>query len=101
MAVAQLTGEQVEALAVLLKPYRAQIERAWGRREAARPSARQAELLTIPDVARELGVRSTNTVYRLIAIGQLASVDIGIGRPRTRVSRTALATFIDRRTAKR
>ncbi|MCA1570812.1 MAG: helix-turn-helix domain-containing protein [Chloroflexi bacterium] len=58
-------------------------------------------LLTIPQVAHELGV-SPNTVYRLIAAGHLSTVDVGMaGRSRTRVSEAALERFVRSRTTDR
>lgn len=55
-------------------------------------------LLTVPQVAHELGVKSANTVYRLIAAGHLQTVDIGIGRPRVRVPVSSVDAFIRART---
>lgn len=57
-------------------------------------------LLTIPQTAEKLSV-ATNTVYRLIACGDLRAVDMtvpGAKRPKTRVRRDDLEAFIDART---
>ena len=57
-------------------------------------------LLTIPETAQALRV-GENTVYRMIANGDLDAVDIartGSHRPRTRVPRTSIDAFISART---
>lgn len=57
-------------------------------------------LYRIPEAAELLGVTS-NTVYRLIAAGQLRAVDVDASgrRPRTRVRHDDLQAFVDARTA--
>lgn len=57
-------------------------------------------LLTIPQTAAHLQV-GINTVYRLIASGELAPTDVapkGSRKPKTRVSREAADAFIKART---
>lgn len=57
-------------------------------------------LLTIPATADKLQV-APNTVYRLIASGDLRAVDMtvpGAKRPKTRVRRDDLEAFINART---
>ncbi|MFI0481706.1 helix-turn-helix domain-containing protein [Actinomadura sp. 9N215] len=57
------------------------------------PESGCAQLLTIPETAARLRC-SENTVYRLIASGDLPARDIGRGRVRTRVVEADLAAFI-------
>jgi len=59
-----------------------------------------ATLLSMPDAARRLGC-SRSYIYRLIASGQLRSVDIRVAgntRPKTRVYEHEVAAFIERQT---
>ena len=59
-----------------------------------------ALLLTIPEAAAELKCHR-DTVYQLIAAGQLKAVDIAVRvgtRTKTRVRRDDLIEFIDTRT---
>jgi excisionase family DNA binding protein len=58
------------------------------------------KLLTIPETADELGI-SPNTVYKMIACGDLRAVDMavpGAKKPKTRVRHEDLEAFIDART---
>ncbi|MCW2902892.1 MAG: hypothetical protein JWO67_5157 [Streptosporangiaceae bacterium] len=56
--------------------------------------------LTIPEVMAVLGVKSKDTVYRLISAGELRTVDVSAyGRTRTRVREDDLQAFIDARTS--
>ena len=58
------------------------------------------KLLTIPETADELGI-SPNTVYKMIACGDLRAVDMavpGARRPKTRVREEDLVSFIESRT---
>lgn len=58
-------------------------------------------LLSIPEVADLLSC-SVDSVYRLIAVHDLPTVDIGTARrSRTRVRESDLERFIERRTTKR
>jgi excisionase family DNA binding protein len=54
-------------------------------------------LLTIPQVAERLGV-TRQTVYSYIRGGLIDRVDIGRGKPKTRISEAALGRFIERHT---
>jgi excisionase family DNA binding protein len=57
------------------------------------------QLLTIPDAAAALSC-CDNHVYRLIAAGELPTVDIsqpGSRKPKTRVPETALTAYIEGR----
>lgn len=54
-------------------------------------------LLTIPQVAEQAGV-SRGTVYNWINSGLLERVDVGTGKPKTRISTAALARFFGART---
>ena len=55
-------------------------------------------LLKIPEVAEHLGCHR-DTVYELIARGELDTVDISThGRSKSRVPEPSLAAFIERRT---
>lgn len=60
----------------------------------------RTQLLTIPEVAAKLGT-SKPYVYGLISRGEIASVNIGHGKSKTRISEHALAEWITRRTTKR
>jgi excisionase family DNA binding protein len=44
---------------------------------------RAGRLLTVSDAARELGL-SRPTIYRLMSMGRLQRIDIGLGSPRIR-----------------
>jgi excisionase family DNA binding protein len=58
------------------------------------------KLLTIPETADELGI-SPNTVYKMIACGDLRAVDMavpGARRPKTRIRLEDLESFIEART---
>jgi hypothetical protein len=58
-------------------------------------------LLTIPETAEALRLKSRDAVYDLIARGDLDAVDIaptGSRRPKTRVPRESVNAFIKRRT---
>jgi excisionase family DNA binding protein len=57
-------------------------------------------LLSVAAVADSLSV-SRDTVYRLIASGQLPAVDVGTGRAKTRIRETDLNVWVDGRTVKR
>jgi excisionase family DNA binding protein len=60
---------------------------------------RLPSLLTIPETAAELRV-SDDTVYRLIAKGDLATTDVaptGSRKPKTRVVRASVNELIQRR----
>lgn len=66
----------------------------------ATATAPASALLTIPETAAHLRV-GINTVYRLIASGDLASTDVapkGSLKPKTRVPRKAADAFIEART---
>lgn len=58
------------------------------------------QLLTIPEVMARLRVKSKDTVYVLIASGDLRVTDISATgqRPRSRVREDDLQKFIDART---
>lgn len=57
------------------------------------------QLLTIPEVAARLKI-NRNSVYRYIAAGAFPTVDIGMGRSKTRVKADDLEAWIaDRTTA--
>jgi len=65
--------------------------------QAAQPTT----LLSMPDAAKRLGCSRTY-IYRLIAAGQLRSVDISAGgntRSKTRVYEHELEAFIERQTS--
>jgi len=66
-------------------------------RKPTRPPAPLDQLLTIPQVA-EMAHVSRRTVYNWINSGLLERVDIGSGKPKTRISRTSLAQFFGART---
>lgn len=51
-----------------------------------------AQLLSIPEVAERLSC-SPRHVYNLIAAGRLATVDIGMGRVKTRVPEAELGRY--------
>jgi excisionase family DNA binding protein len=54
-------------------------------------------LLTIPEVAAQIGV-TRGTVYNLISAGAFPTVDIGLGgRPKTRVAKADLDAWIESR----
>lgn len=55
------------------------------------------QLLSVREVAGRLGV-CENTVYGLIARGDLPTVDLQLGRAKTRVRETDLEKWIERRT---
>lgn len=58
-------------------------------------------LLSMPDAAEQLGC-SRSYIYRLIASGQLRSVDISVAgsrRPKTRVYAHEVEAFIEAQTA--
>lgn len=58
------------------------------------------KLLTIPETADELGI-SPNTVYKMIASGDLRAVDMAVPGARTsktRIRQDDLDAFIDART---
>lgn len=57
-------------------------------------------LFTVPEAAEQLSVRSTNTVYALIAAGKLRAVDIAAtgSRSRTRIREDDLQAFIEANT---
>lgn len=60
-------------------------------------------LLTIPETAATLKL-GQNTVYRLIACGQLDTVDVslpGSRKSKTRVPHVSIERFIERRTRNR
>ncbi len=68
-------------------------------RQQTRPVHRTEplQLLTIPVTGKRIGV-SINTVYRLIATGQLRAVDVaptGSRRPKTRVRSDDLEAYIE------
>lgn len=54
-------------------------------------------LLRIPEVAERLSCGLTH-VYELITLGELAAVNIGIGRSKTRVREDDLEAYIESRT---
>jgi excisionase family DNA binding protein len=56
-------------------------------------------LLTIPQVAERLGVHR-DTVYKRIASGDIPVVDIGKGKPKTRVRSDHLDHFIEQLTVR-
>lgn len=65
-------------------------------------------LLSVPQVMEQTGIKSRDTVYRLIAAGEFDTCDISApgvdGKPsrsRTRVTRDSLERFISRRTTTR
>jgi excisionase family DNA binding protein len=62
------------------------------------PSETTAEkrLLTVSEVAKVLGYKSPNSVYRLIAIGELPVVNLP-ARGGTRIDEKDLDVFIERR----
>lgn len=58
------------------------------------------QLLTIPQAAERLGI-SPNTVYKMIACGDLRAVDMavpGAKAPKTRIRLEDLEAFIEART---
>lgn len=55
------------------------------------------ELLPVAEVAARWRC-SANYVYDLIASGELQAVDFGVGRAKTRITATAAADFIAKRT---
>ena len=101
--LAAVDDNEIRVLARLLLPHRDQIEAIWGRH---RPKPRfesngPTDLLTLPQAAEILGVKSTSTVYRLISTGDLTAVDIGgkgSTRAKTRIRRDHLQQFIEGRT---
>ena len=62
------------------------------------PSETTAEkrLLTVSEVAKVLGYKSPNSVYRLISIGELPVVNLP-ARGGTRIDEKDLDVFIERR----
>jgi excisionase family DNA binding protein len=57
------------------------------------------QLLTIPQVMQRLGIKSKDTIYKLISDRELRVVDISTyGRSRSRVREDDLAEFIEKRT---
>lgn len=56
----------------------------------------KVELLSIPEVAARLGVKSRNHVYGLIRAGKLRAVNVAIKGSKTRVSEDDLAAYIKR-----
>ena len=59
------------------------------------------DLLTVPEAAERLAV-SRSQVYRYIATGDLAHIDLGTARrPLTRIARDDLERFVNHRTTRR
>ena len=66
----------------------------------SKPAQEQVQLLTVPGAAEFLGCSEVH-IYRLIAAGQLRTVDIssaGAQRTKTRIRNDDLAAYIERRT---
>lgn len=62
------------------------------------PAVADLALYTVAEVADLWRVHRA-TVYRLIADGELATVNIGQGRAKTRITARALADYIERKAA--
>lgn len=61
-------------------------------------------LYTIPEVMAILGLKSRDSIYRLISDGDLIPTNVArkdATRPRTRISEESLLAFVQKRTARR
>jgi excisionase family DNA binding protein len=91
-----VTDDEVRALALLLRPYRAKVEAMWaaGATRPDMPSEAAAGLLTVPQAAERIGC-SRGHVYNLVAAGKLQRYDIALKGSKVRLSDQDVTRFIN------